>query len=102
MADYPCPVNVGDRVVYYGKEYTVLATEWDRSPYCEPHWRATLDGREGDVSVAFLCKVESGARWRVGRKLGRTIYRDDECVGMVDTPEIAAAIVAAMNGATRG
>ena len=37
--------------------------------------------------------------WRVGTKLGRTLYVDDLCVGMVDTPELAAAIVAAMNGA---
>ncbi len=36
-------------------------------------------------------------KWRVGRKLGRTLYRGDECVGMVDTPEIAAQIVKAMN-----
>ena len=35
--------------------------------------------------------------WRVGRKLGRTLYRDEVCVGMVDTPELAAEIVAAMN-----
>jgi hypothetical protein len=38
--------------------------------------------------------------WRVGRKLGRTLYRDDVCIGMVDTPELAAEIVAAMNGAS--
>lgn len=38
------------------------------------------------------------SRWRVGRKLGRTLYRDEVCVGMVDTPEIAEAIIAAMNG----
>jgi hypothetical protein len=37
--------------------------------------------------------------WRVGRKLGRTLYRDDVVVGMVDTPEIAAAIIEAMNAA---
>jgi hypothetical protein len=36
--------------------------------------------------------------WRVGRKLGRTLYRDEVCVGIVDTPEIAAEIVAACNG----
>jgi hypothetical protein len=35
--------------------------------------------------------------WRVGRKLGRTLYKDDICVGMVDTPELARAIVLAMN-----
>lgn len=37
-------------------------------------------------------------RWRVGRKLGRTLYRDEHCVGMVDTPELAAEIVSALNG----
>jgi hypothetical protein len=39
-------------------------------------------------------------RWRVGRTLGRTIYLDDECVGMVDEPRLAEGIVAAMNGAS--
>lgn len=34
--------------------------------------------------------------WRVGRKLGRTLYLDDVCVGMVDTPELAERIVRAM------
>jgi hypothetical protein len=38
------------------------------------------------------------ATWRVGRKLGRTIYKDDVCVGMVDTPALAEEIVATMNG----
>jgi len=36
-------------------------------------------------------------RWRTGRKLGRTLYRDDVCVGMVDDTMIAAEIVVAMN-----
>lgn len=36
-------------------------------------------------------------RWRTGRTLGRTLYRDDVCVGMVDTPELAKSIVDAMN-----
>lgn len=35
--------------------------------------------------------------WRVGRKLRRTLYVDDQVVGMVDTPDLAARIVAAMN-----
>jgi hypothetical protein len=38
------------------------------------------------------------AKWRVGRKLGRTLYKDDVCVGMVDTSALAAEIVATMNG----
>ncbi len=37
---------------------------------------------------------------RIGRKLGRTLYRDEVCVGMVDTREIAKAIVDAMNGSS--
>ncbi len=37
------------------------------------------------------------ARWRVGRKLGRTLYKDEVCIGMVDTPALAAEIVARMN-----
>jgi hypothetical protein len=36
--------------------------------------------------------------WRVGRTLGRTLYRGDVCVGMVNIPSIAEEIVAAMNG----
>ena len=37
------------------------------------------------------------ATWRVGRKLGRTIYLNEVCVGMVDTKLLADDIVAAMN-----
>lgn len=36
-------------------------------------------------------------RWRVGRKLGRTLYLDGQCVGMVYRPDLAADIVASMN-----
>lgn len=35
--------------------------------------------------------------WRVGRRLGRTIYRDDQLVGLLDTVELAEQVVAAMN-----
>lgn len=43
-------------------------------------------------------EIEAMATWRVGRKLGRTLYKDDACVGMVDTPELATLIVETMNG----
>ena len=44
--------------------------------------------------------------WRVGRKVGRTIYDQkgprphdkDELIGMMDTPELAREAVAAVNG----
>lgn len=39
------------------------------------------------------------APWRTGRTLGRTIYYRDTCVGMVDTPEQAKALVDAANAA---
>ena len=35
--------------------------------------------------------------WRVGKSLGRTLYCDEHCIGIVDTPDLAAAIVEAMN-----
>jgi hypothetical protein len=35
--------------------------------------------------------------WRVGRKVGRTIYRNDVLAGMMDSPELAAMVVEALN-----
>ena len=43
--------------------------------------------------------------WRVGRTLGRTMYiqkgkwasKEDEFVGIMDTPELAQQVVSAMN-----
>lgn len=35
--------------------------------------------------------------WRVGRKLGRTLYLDDKLMGIMDDPAVAAQIVSAMN-----
>ncbi len=35
--------------------------------------------------------------WRVGRKLGRTLYDGERLVGMMDTAELAAQVVAAVN-----
>lgn len=36
-------------------------------------------------------------RWRVGEKLLRTVYRDNQFVGLMDTAELARAVVDAMN-----
>ena len=50
------------------------------------------------------------APWRTGRKLGRTLYErkytdgpsdEDRFLGLVDTPEIAATIVQAVNAGAR-
>jgi hypothetical protein len=37
-------------------------------------------------------------KWRAGSSLGRTLYLDDACVGMLDTRELALTVIAAMNG----
>lgn len=54
---------------------------------------------KGCANCRFVSSLRpaTAPRWRVGRTLGRTLYVDDKCVGMVDTPELAAAIVEAMN-----
>jgi len=41
--------------------------------------------------------AEHDFRWHQGTKLGRTLYIDDICIGMVDTPELAKSIVDKMN-----
>jgi uncharacterized protein (DUF433 family) len=39
--------------------------------------------------------------WRVGRKVGRTIYDSaNTLIGVLDTPEMAARVVEAVNGAS--
>jgi len=35
--------------------------------------------------------------WKVGRKVGRTLYDGDELIGLMDTRELAARVVAAVN-----
>ena len=37
--------------------------------------------------------------WRVGRKVGRTVYDGDTLIGVMDTPELAAKVVACVNAA---
>jgi hypothetical protein len=57
--------------------------------------------------IARWGSVEVRERWRVGRKVGRTIYRqlgsepsdDDPLIGVMDTPELARTAVEAVNGA---
>jgi hypothetical protein len=41
------------------------------------------------------------AEWRAGRSTGRTLWRDEQLVGMVDSPVVAAEIVETMNRVDR-
>jgi hypothetical protein len=60
---------------------------------------------ELDVLAGVLAGAQStgpattgGARLRVGRKVGRTIYdANDQLIGVMDTPALAAMVVAAVN-----
>ena len=36
-------------------------------------------------------------KFRVGRKVGRTIYSDDQLIGVMDTVELATQVVNALN-----
>lgn len=39
------------------------------------------------------------AQWRRGRKLGRTLYKNEQCVGIVDDADLAEEIVEAFRSA---
>ncbi len=67
-----------------------------------PHGKHYLGerGRIGKTEETMTMDEASG-RWRVGRTLGRTLYKDDVCIGMVDTPELATEIVIALNDLAR-
>jgi hypothetical protein len=54
--------------------------------------KVILLGRSSLICTACLQKLLS-----VGTKVGRTLYRDEQLVGLVDTPELAAEIVDALN-----
>lgn len=50
-----------------------------------------------DAADAALRDIADPSDYRTGRKLGRTIYRDDILIGVMDTPELGALVVAALN-----
>lgn len=56
-----------------------------------------LPGFKNEVAEAPVAPAPTA--WRVGRKLGRTLYVGEGLVGIMDTPALAASVVAAMNEA---
>jgi hypothetical protein len=59
-----------------------------------PNGRCTCAGEGRCEWCVTSFNEEMG--WRVGRKLGRTLYLNGDCVGMVDTPRHAQVIVEAL------
>lgn len=51
----------------------------------------------GDERATDVRSSAPTGRWRSGRQVGRTIYLDEVLVGVMDTPELAARVVAALN-----
>lgn len=52
---------------------------------------------EAVESLQRYLTVDDKPLWRVGRKVGRTVYCGDSLVGMFDTKEYALAAIAALN-----
>jgi hypothetical protein len=48
-----------------------------------------------------LDQAPTSERWRVGRKVGRTIYIGDRLVGLMDNENLARQVVEAVNGTPR-
>lgn len=47
---------------------------------------------------ALKPQIKGGHPWRVGRRVGRTLYdANDQLIGVMDTPELAAQVVAAVS-----
>jgi hypothetical protein len=54
----------------------------------------------GSIWAEPASDLPPGLPWRVGRSVGRTLYdADDHLIGVMDTPELAARVVEAVNRA---
>lgn len=82
-------------------EYTSPWRDWDDEEIARelaPPWPTTIG--EHTVRVR-LTEYIPPANWRVGYHVPRNIYKDDEPIAMVATPELAAEIVTLCNAALR-
>jgi hypothetical protein len=75
--------------------------DWERK--CRIAWCERDDARREAKALRTklneqrVDKAMAEGRWRVGTKLGRTLYFDDKCVGIVDNTYLACELVAAVN-----
>lgn len=69
-----------------------------RYPLCDGCGGPENEKEERELAERLAAVPPPPDRWRTGRSVGRTLYKNDVLVGMVDTVEIAAQIVAVMNG----
>jgi hypothetical protein len=88
-----------DELTYFRRIWNRLATARDESA----RYDAAQIAREADAEIAALRQGLPAPQigvlpWRVGRKVGRTIYdANDVLIGTMDTPELARIVVEAVN-----
>lgn len=95
------PPMCGDAVMGVGNAVLVCTKPADHGG-----WHGDWNGCQWSGDGEYRAAPDLGP-YRTGRKVGRTIYRQagpepsdgDVLIGMMDTPELAAAVVAAMNAA---
>lgn len=107
----PCRRREG-RPCSYGGHHACAACPWTeerKAKFAEgvrQAYRAALSpGDPGGPGGGGDTTMSDEARWRTGRKVGRTIYAqlgaepsdDDPLIGVMDTPEIAGRVVEAVN-----
>ena len=65
----------------------------------EAIFAAGLSATAANVAVAAVTVLlpESTGPFRTGRKVGRTVYRGDELIGVMDTPGLGYLVVRALN-----
>jgi hypothetical protein len=92
-------VDAAERVIGYTLDGAKL---WDprRAAWLDPV-RMVAAIAQALAASGLLADRDSNpvtGRWRVGRKVGRTIYGPtDELIGVMDTPALARAVVEAVN-----
>lgn len=81
-----CPVTVWDG------PYGYRCGLGGKGGVCARHGRFAPEPNQGGAGA------EEAQPWRVGRKVGRTVYSGDTLIGLMDTPGLARIVVDAVNG----
>lgn len=83
----------------------------ERCPSCRSlNTTATVDDANRPVFECLSCGAQWADKpapppgdgpWRVGKTIGRTLYFQNQIVGLADTPELATALTTAANVASK-
>jgi hypothetical protein len=88
VCDEPDPLHPNGRCTCHGEGTCELCKKWQAEE------RAHVCAENLDE----LLKDTKRVGWRVGSKVGRTVYNEhDDLIGVMDTPALAARVVEAVN-----